>query len=394
MSCMKHGRLQLIKILHLISLLAFGFAGNISAFAQHSDLIETALSPEKLQDGWLVNDVGFAKLDDSAMRLLTHEIAAGEFNDIHSVLITHRDHLIYEYYKTGKLGNPENKRNLAREELHVLNSITKSVTSLILGIALESEFEQSLSRPVLSYFPGREHPDSRISDITLEHVLSMTAGFLWNEMDVRYMDHTNDDGQLQRSKDPIDYILSRPIRDTPGTYWYYNGGLTMVIAGVIDSLIEQSFFDYSKQVLFEPLNIDKLIWSGAWPVNRLVNAAWGLRLRARDLAKIGTLVLNQGQWRDEQIVPQQWVELSTRRLREDLRTWGGDGVYGYGYQWWHGQHHGNGVEFDAITAMGYGGQRIFILPELELVVTVFAGNYEGDWLKPEAILKRIVSAIR
>ena len=149
-----------------------------------------------------------------------------------------------------------------------------------------------------------------------------------------------------------------------------------------------------KQVLFEPLDIKRFIWAGAWPTNRLVNAAWGLRLSARDLAKIGILTLNQGQWNNKQIVPKQWIELSTRRLREDLRDWGADGVYGYGYQWWHGQHNQEGHHFNAITALGYGGQRIFILPEQQLVVTVLAANYSGDWLKPEAILKRIVAAIK
>ena len=90
--------------------------------------------------------------------------------------------------------------------------------------------------------------------------------------------------------------------------------------------------------------------------------------------------------------PVQWIALSTQRLREDLGSWGANGLYGYGYHWWHGQHKQSGKELNVITALGAGGQRIFVLPARGLVITILAANYEGDWLKPEAILNRIVDA--
>ena len=382
-------RLLFVFVFHLANIFTIDLA-----LAEEATQSDSVYSPIALNDGWQVGDISSANLDEQAMRTLTQEISSGNFENIHSVVIAHRDRLVYEYYLTRGIGNKANKRKLGREELHVLNSISKSVTSLVLGMALESEFEKALSRPILEYLPEREYHDARINTITLEHVLTMTAGFMWNEMDVSYQDYTNDDNGLQRSSNPIDYILSRPIRDMPGSSWYYNGGLTMVMAAVIDGMIELPFLEFTKQDLFDPLDIKRFIWAGAWPTNRLVNAAWGLRLSARDLAKIGVLTLNQGRWNNKQIVPKQWIALSTRRLREDLRDWGADGIYGYGYQWWHGQHDQEGHHFNAITALGYGGQRIFILPEQQLVVTVLAANYSGDWLKPEAILKRIVAAIK
>ena len=234
-------RLLFVFVFHLANIFTIDLA-----LAEEATQSDSVYYPIALNDGWQVGDISSANLDVQAMRTLTQEISSGSFENIHSVVIAHRDRLVYEYYLTRGIGNKANKRKLGREELHVLNSISKSVTSLVLGMALESEFEKALSRPILEYFPEREYHDSRINTITLEHVLTMTAGFMWNEMDVSYQDYTNDDNGLQRSSNPIDYILSRPIRDMPGSSWYYNGGLTMVMAAVIDGMIELPFLEFTK----------------------------------------------------------------------------------------------------------------------------------------------------
>ncbi len=357
--------------------------------AQEDDLVRENFAPPLLDDGWQVADVGFAGLNQKLMEQLTREIIAGEFRRIQAVLVAHKEYLVYEYYWTRPKHEMEESIKLGRQSPHRIRSITKSITSLLLGLALRSDFEQAVQRPVLDYLPDQQSRDPKIKSISLENVLTMTAGLLWNEMDVPYTDSRNDSNLQEQSSDPISYLLARrPVRDEPGSRWYYNSGLTMLTGAVINSLIDKPFFDFAKEKLFDPLKIKNFAWSGEWPDSGLVDAAGGLRMNARDLLKIGSLVLNKGQWQGQQIIPSKWVELSTRRLRDDLRTWGADGLYGYGYQWWHGRHD----KFDAITALGYGGQRIFILPEHDLAVVVFAANYEGDWLKPEAILNRIVSA--
>ena len=378
-------QLKHYRFLFFIILLVTSFY----AVAQENDLVSDIYSPPLLDDGWQVADIDFAKLNLNAMEQLTGEINSGEFRRIQAVLVAHKEHLVYEYYWTRPNHEMEESIKLGRQSPHRIRSITKSITSLLLGVALKSDFEQAVQRPVLDYLPDQQARDPKSKSISLENVLTMTAGLLWNEMDVPYTDSRNDSNLLEQSSDPIDYLLARrPVHDEPGSRWYYNGGLTMLTAAVINSLTGKPIFDFAKETLFDPLKIKNFAWSGEWPDRGLVSAAGGLRMNARDLLKIGSLVLNKGQWLGQQIIPSKWMELSTRRLREDLRTWGADGLYGYGYQWWHGRHD----NFEAITALGYGGQRIFVLPEQDLAIVVFAANYEGDWLKPEAILNRIVSA--
>ena len=348
-----------------------------------------ALTPVKLDDGLQVSDLTTAGLDRQKLTDLTNAIAGGEFNTIHSVLVANRNALIFEYYtEYGQLTPAQ-----SRQTLRPVNSITKSITSLLFGIALQDVDRARLEQPFLDFLPASTPDFSRLNAVSLEHVLTMSAGFLWNEMDVPYTSFTNDDIVMQHSNDPLSFLLSRPLAQAPGVRWYYNSGLTMLLSQAVEKSVNTRLDKFANEVLFKPLSINTYAWATTYNSD-LVNAAWGLRMKARDLLKIGMLVLNQGRWLDRQIVPEKWVERSTQRIREDLGSWGADGLYGYGYQWWHGRYTLPDKKLDVITALGAGGQRIFIVPEHDLVVSVFAANYEGDWLKPEAILQRIVAAIQ
>lgn len=344
-------------------------------------------APVVQNDGWSVADSTSAGLTHQSLLDLTQDVKAGEYAGINSVLISHRGQLVYEYY-FDHLSEPSAQEH-GRQDKRRIYSVTKSITSLLLGIVLQDNFEQALDRPVFDYFPDINNSDPLVSGITLEHALTMSAGLEWNEMDTSYGGN-NDDDRMQVSKDPIKFVLSRPLTHLPGERWYYSGGLTMVVAGVAESLIDQSFEELAKEKLFTPLGITDYMWARSGAKGNTVNAGWGLRLRLRDLAKIGYLVLEQGRWQGQQLVPEKWIEASTRRVREDLRLWSGDGLYGYGFQWWHGQYTDSDGQFDAITGLGYGGQRLFIVPDEELVVAVYSSNYGDEWLNAEAILKRIV----
>ena len=355
--------------------------------------MQEVFSPPMLNDGWAVSDIDGAGLERQTMAELTHALAEREFNNIQAVLIEHGGALVYEYYASI---TPEGKKGtFHRNTLHPVYSVTKSVTSLLLGISLQSDFEEVLKRPIHSFFPERKpNRDQRTQSLTLQHILTMTAGYHWNEMDLPYTTSMSDDNVMQTQPDPVGYVLSRPLRESPGERWYYSGGMAMVVADIVDQATPRTFLEYAKEVLLTPLGISNFGWQGQWPSNTLVNASWGLHLRARDLAKLGSLVLNHGQWHDQQIVPPQWIALSTRRLREDLDSWSADGAYGYGLQWWHGNFEAHGESFEAFTALGWGGQRVFVVPEKDIAVTVFASHFEGDWLMPEKILKRIFAAKR
>lgn len=336
-------------------------------------------APLLRDDGWPVDRPSTAGLDPARLARLTQRIRTGELPNVHAVLVEHDGRLVFERYFAGRdesWGTSLGEVDHGPETLHDLRSVTKSVTSALLGIALGADHEAAVDRPIASFFPDLAGTlGEGVSEITLHHMLTMTAGIEWNEMAVPYTDPANDEIRLYRTDDPVAFVLSRPVVQPPGTAWYYNGGLTQVVAGVIERLTGLPIDIFAEKVLFEPLGIRDYAWlrSSAWPEHLSPSAASGLRLNARDLAKIASLFLHGGVWRGRQIIPAAWIARSTERFVEDV-PWGPPGVYGYGYFWYPGVFNAQGG-LRVIRAMGNGDQRLFIAPDQRLAVTVFAGNY-------------------
>ena len=354
--------------------------------------------------GWQFVDPAAAGIDAAGLEALERRLESGEFPNIHAVVVERQGRLVFEKYLAGddeiwaRFGETF-YRVFDIDSLHDVRSISKSVTSLLLGIALGDDFEAELERPVIEYFPElRDSVPPGVDRITLRHMLTMTGGQVWNEMHVPYESGLNDESRLYYSGDPIAYALQKAPRDEPGMAWYYNGGSTMVLAGIVEVVSGRKFLDFAHEALFEPLGIDRdrVEWHGQgifWKRDlKMPAAASGLRLRARDLARIGSLMLHEGNWRGHQVVPREWVRQSiTRQTEQTYARWSFDGVYGYGYQWWHGRFTGDWGDFTAVAGVGLGGQRIFILPERRMTVTVFAGNYKtGKWRVSERLLAAIV----
>jgi CubicO group peptidase (beta-lactamase class C family) len=253
----------------------------------------------------------------------------------------------------------------------------------------------ALSRPIIEYFP--EYADqiaAGVENITLEQILTMSAGFEWNEMDMS-VNKDHDEIRLYSVDDPIKFLFDKPLRNEPGKHWYYNGGTTMVLAALVAKISGQDFLEFAQEKLFDPLVINPadIEWRGLGIWQRpLPSAASGLRMRARDLTKIGSLMLYEGQWQGKPVVPGKWIRASSQRhMEQTYSKWSSGGIYGYGYQWWHGEFNRGWGDFTAIAGVGNGGQRLFIVPEKKLVVTVFAGNYNaphfsmGEWLLSSVI---------
>jgi CubicO group peptidase (beta-lactamase class C family) len=311
-------------------------------------------------------------------------------------LVEKAGRLVYEAYFEGedeRLGEPLGNVVFNHQTLHDLRSVSKSVTSALLGIALGGDYEAALATPLPAYFPDLKHrfgPD--LGQVTLQHALTMTAGLEWNEMRVPYTDKSNDAIQLNYTEDPVGMVLSRPLRDPPGGFWdwNYNSGLTQVVAGLIERETGMPVDRFAEGALFAPLGITDYEWL-VWLADSSPNAAAGLRLTARDLAKFGSLFLHQGRWQGQQIIPAEWIARSTERHVQYI-PWGRSGVYGYGFMWYPGRTKGT-TSFPIIRATGNGDQQIFILPEQEIVVTIFAGLYNQNRWPSYSILRRILATV-
>jgi CubicO group peptidase (beta-lactamase class C family) len=357
--------------------------------------------PPARNDGWQTSSADSLGVDSSRLAVLTGSIRAWPELGVHAILIERDGRLIYEEYFDGfdeRWGQSLGRVSITAESKHDLRSVTKSVVSALIGIAHGEGAIQSLDQPVVRWFP--EHPELDTPDrrrVTIRHALSMTSGLAWNE-NMPYTDPRNDEIQMTRHSQPLRYVLSRPFAVDPGADFNYNGGLTQVLAAVLVRATRTSLQEYARTRLFEPLGITDVEWVGE--LAGMPSAASGLRLRARDLAKFGSLFLHGGKWNGKQVIPAGWVDLSTRRhFRSRPRTGPeAGGEFGYGYFWWYSCYPSNAGLIEARTAVGNGQQRIFVMPGLNMVVTIFAGRYNdfttGGTLGMRILRDHVIPAVK
>ncbi len=357
--------------------------------------------PAVRDDGWKTANADAVGVDSNKLANFTSAMRAWPELGVHAVLIERYGQLIYEEYFDGfdeKWGTSLGKVSMTVETKHDLRSVTKSVVSALVGIAHGEGAIKSLDEPLVKWFP--EYPELDTPErrrVTLAHVLSMTSGFEWNE-DIPYSDPRNDEIKMTRAEKPLLYALSRAFVVAPGSDFKYNGGLTQVMAAVLERATRSSLEDYARTRLFAPLGITDVEWMG--DLAGMPAAASGLRLRARDLAKVGSLYLHGGRWNGKQVIPSDWVERSTRRqFRFRPGTGTNAGVQsGYGYFWWYACYPSAAGLIEARTAVGNGQQRIFVLPGLDMVVTIFAGRYNdfttGGTLGSRILREHILPAVK
>jgi CubicO group peptidase (beta-lactamase class C family) len=307
---------------------------------------------------------------------------------IHSVLVARHGRLVFEHYRAGEdecWGEPLGNVDHGPESKHDLRSVTKSVISLLFGITLDRKLITDINEAVIDWFP--EYSDLRTPEkerISLRHLLTMSAGLEWYEY-VPFSDPKNSEMRMLSSPDQYRFALEQPVVAPGGRLWNYNSGGTLLLEAVIAKAADGALDDVAREFLFEPLGITDFAWtknskSGIFEVG-------GLRLRSRDLAKIGQLVVNGGNWNGRQIVSERWVKESTA-----AHIGPADLTYFYGYQWWLGRSLVNRGEVAWICAMGHGGQRVFAVPALDLVTVVTAGLYADPSLGrlPLVIFNRYV----
>jgi CubicO group peptidase (beta-lactamase class C family) len=310
----------------------------------------------------------------SLLAELTRDIRSQRYSNIHSLIVIQHGQLIYEEYFAGpdeRRGVPLDTRRFSAEELHDVRSVTKSVVSLLFGIAVDAGKVKDLDAPVLDFFP--EYADLRAPQrlaIRLRDMLSMTSGLEWDERTAPYGDPRNSERAMDLAPDPYRYVLERPIKSPAGSIFNYSGGDVMVIAAVLERATGMSLRSYADQVLFKPLRMQDYEWLQL-PSGRYI-AASGLRLRPRDMARIGELYLEEGRSEGKQIVSAGWVRqsLAPQEIIPDRAPY-----QHYGYYWWLGTARVGQRDVPFSTAVGWGGQRIFIAPTLDTIVVTTAGLY-------------------
>lgn len=322
------------------------------------------------------------KLDELHKALQENRIA-----NIHAVLVDHRGQRIFEeYYEAPDedWGDPLGEVSHTPDRKHDLRSVSKSVTTLLLGPALGDDWKQDLKRTLGSLFPDRSgEMGERTDSVTLEDLLTMRAGIEWNQMTKPYVDaegnlnSEHDEIRFEESDDPVGLILAHDLVTDPGTEWYYNSGLTQLLGEIIQRETGVSFTTFVEDRLFGPLGIDDYDWrrSGHWPEASPPATASGLRLTANDTAKLGRLILARGEWNGEQLVDPEWIDAMTARHVETIPWYNAEGMNsGYGYMWYRGRVGAHEVIF----AVGYGDQWIMVFPDRDLVITVQAGRYHDS----------------
>ena len=319
-------------------------------------------------------------IDSILINKIDTAIRNGTYPNIHSLLIVGNNKLVYENYWPGKdesWGDDLGIRIHGKDSLHDIRSISKSVVSACVGIAIQQGKIKSIDQKVFDFFPEHKKLDTGlISSLTIKHLLTMSSGLAWNE-EVPYDNPENSEIRMIRSSNQVEYVLSQPMELPPGQVWKYNGGTTQLLAAIVEKATGKKVDQFAKEYLFHPLDIKEFEWI-KYPGTDQPAAASGLRLRSRDLLKFGLLYYNNGVWNDKQIIPKEWIEESFRSHVQ--RPDGG----AYGYQFWLWQDTINNKPTPLIGCVGNGDQRIFFDKTHNIMVVTTAGNYNKWTIKKNA----------
>lgn len=328
-------------------------------------------------------------MNADSLQAFDEAIASGKFGYIDGMIVTRHGKLLYQKtYKheyeniygdsaTKKSGlnaldpgGPYNYYNpwwhpfYHGSNLHSLQSVTKTITSVIIGVASARNEFPDLSTPVLHFFDSTQvkNIDERKRRMTIRHLLTMTAGIYWNE-NLPYNDPQNDCSVMEASFDWVQYVIDKQMATEPGQSFNYNSGASQLLAYIFRKATGQDIEEYAAKYLFSPLGISQFFWKRI-PTG-LCDTEGGLYLAAADLAKIYYLFLMDGNWNGQQLVSKEWVKAS---VTPSITV--GRGVK-YGYKWWLHEYDAEHSKY-AWTGSGFGGQWPIIIPEYG-IVAVFTG---------------------
>ena len=327
-----------------------------------------------IDEGIQVSSMAAEGIDSTIIRSLDSAVQKGIYPNIHSLLLARNNKLVYEKYWNGKdeaWGKDLGIAIHAKDSLHDIRSISKSIVSACIGIALEQGRIKSVEQKVFSFFPEYAKLDTGLkSGLSIKHLLTMSSGITWNE-EVPYDNPENSEIKMIKSPNPVAYVLSQPMDFPPGRVWKYNGGTTQLLAAIIEKTTGKPVDQFAKEYLFQPLGITKFEWM-TYPGTNMPAAASGLRLRSGDLLKFGLLYYNKGNREGKQIIPANWVEES---FQSYVKQPGFGNTAAYGYQFWIFTDTILNKPTHFVACVGNGDQRIYFDKKNDLVIVITAGNY-------------------
>lgn len=268
---------------------------------------------------------------------------------IDSCLIQHDDKLIFEYYR--------NKKMKVRQ--HKIYSVTKSILSALVGMAIDKGYIPHVNTPIATYFP--EYRKESISDeITIRHLLTMTSGLHWPGNAV-----------MIPTKNWVEFVLSQPVEYKPGKEREYSCGSSQLLSAILQKATGLDTVTFAQKYLFLPLGITAYKWNS--DSQGIAIGGFGLNMKTEDLLKIGVLYMNKGQWNSKQIVPSDWVEESTAAIFKM------DNTFSYGYHWWvlTGEDQESPIP-ETFFALGKNGQYIFVVPDYKLTAVFTSDITDGS----------------
>ncbi|HWY20292.1 MAG TPA: serine hydrolase [Candidatus Acidoferrum sp.] len=358
--------------------------------------------------GWAKGAPASVGLDEKILAALDSDLASGKYPLVDSFAVFRCGSDVFErtyshdygtiFAKEAKTRGPLNARLTGPynyfdpawhpyyhgTDLHTMQSVSKTTSSVIVGIAItRGDFKASLDTPLLKYFDVArvKNIDERKQRITLRHVLTMSTGLDWNE-EVAYDDPKNDADLMEATDDWVQYVIDKPMAQEPGKVFNYSSGVSELLAYIFQKETGQDIEKYGEKYLFTPLGMDHY-WKRS-PMG-VVDTEGGLFLRTTDLAKIGYLYLHGGMWDGKQIVSRDWVKQSLAPFID------AEEGFKYGYKWWLLPR--TDRQGYVWMARGFGGQRLMVFPE-ESLIAVFTGwDILNDPSRDRELVNRILPAV-
>lgn len=325
--------------------------------------------PDLFDDGLPVSTLAAEGFSIEPIAEMISDLTEGVYTKVDSVLIARHGKLVFESYFNG----------FDRTTKHQTRSLFKSITSTLAGIAIDQKHISSLDVPISQFFPDHWaalSKDRQLKDkITLSHMLTMTPGFYaeeafgvgpWRESD------------LWAAKDWIRFSLDIPMAEKPGEQFRYSSPTTFLIGVIIAEAVSEPIYKFAKANLFEPMGISNYCWTLS-PNGHGIGMG-SFYMLPRDMLKIGQMFLDDGSWKGRQIVSKSWVQQATQPLVEAVppnNKPDSPSASGYGFQWW--THTPRSFEDPRVAhyvAAGNGGQRIYVFPDLDMVVVFTGSNYD------------------